>query len=291
MIETLAIKDWDEDIPLEIKQHALQALEGGHVIYCPQLPFQLVTQEEKFLSDNIADLKTKNISFDIRHNSLQGAVCTEKESDELRQMMLRYAQTSKQFIDKLFPHYQNDIQQARTSYRPVEISDRETSYRKDDTRLHVDSFPSRPTQGQRILRIFTNVNPTGKARVWRIGAPFHKVVEYFLPRLKKPILGSASVLHAFKITKGKRSAYDHYMLQLHNAMKADMAYQQQVPQLEFRFPPGSTWIVYTDQVSHAAMAGQFVFEQTSHLPISALSDQQTAPLRVLESYLNQDLVK
>jgi hypothetical protein len=290
MIETLAIKYWDGDIPLEIKQHALQALEGGHVIYCPQLPFQLATQEEKFLSANIADHKTKNISFDIRHNSLQGAVCAEKESDELRQMMLRYAQTTKRFINQLFPHYQNNIQQARTSYRPVEISDRVTSYRKDDTRLHVDSFPSRPTQGQRILRIFTNVNPTGKDRVWRIGAPFHKVLEYFLPRLKKPIWGSASVLHAFKITKGKRSAYDHYMLQLHNAMKADMAYQQQVPQLEFRFPPGSTWIVYTDQVSHAAMAGQFVFEQTSHLPISALSEQQTAPLRVLESYLNQDLV-
>jgi hypothetical protein len=80
------------------------------------------------------------------------------------------------------------------------------------------------------------------------------------------------------------------MLQLHNAMKADDAYQGQVPQQEFHFPAGSTWIVYTDQVSHAAMAGQFTFEQTFYLSGEALAEESTSPLRTLECRLKTKLL-
>ena len=33
-------------------------------------------------------------------------------------------------------------------------------------------------------------------------------------------------------------------------------------------PAGSTWLTFTDQVGHAAMAGQYQFEQTFLLPVS-----------------------
>jgi hypothetical protein len=46
-----------------------------------------------------------------------------------------------------------------------------------------------------------------------------------------------------------RSEYDHRMLQLHDLAKADLDYQKSVPQQEFQFPPGSTWIVFSDQRS------------------------------------------
>ena len=36
------------------------------------------------------------------------------------------------------------------------------SWRKDDSRLHVDAFPSRPNRGERILRVFCNVNPDAR---------------------------------------------------------------------------------------------------------------------------------
>ena len=44
-------------------------------------------------------------------------------------------------------------------------SGRRTSWRKDDTRLHVDAFPTRPMRGRRIMRLFSNVHPGELPRV------------------------------------------------------------------------------------------------------------------------------
>ena len=49
---------------------------------------------------------------------------------------------------------------ARASGPPRSPAVRRT-WRKDDTRLHVDSFPATPSGGRRILRVFSNVNPDG----------------------------------------------------------------------------------------------------------------------------------
>ena len=65
-------------------------------------------------------------------------------------------------------------------------------------------------------------------------------------------------------------------------MKLDGQYQQEVLQNELRLPAGSTWVAYTDQVSHAATAGQHAFEQTFYVPIGAMVDELKAPLRILE---------
>jgi hypothetical protein len=73
-------------------------------------------------------------------------------------------------------------------------------------------------------------------------------------------------------------------------MKADTEYQVAAPQSRFEFPPGSTWMAFTDQVSHAAMAGQFQLEQTFLLPIDAMLDPQRSPLRILERLVGRRLV-
>ncbi len=72
------------------------------------------------------------------------------------------------------------------------------------------------------------------------------------------------------------------MLHLHDKMKADLRYQVEVPQQEIHFPPGSSWITQTDQVSHAAMSGQYLLEQTFYLPVDAMKNPEHSPLRVLE---------
>ena len=80
------------------------------------------------------------------------------------------------------------------------------------------------------------------------------------------------------------------MLQLHDQVKADMDYQKNSPQQSVNFMPGTTWIVYSDQVLHAAMSGQYMFEQTFHLPVSGLKNPETAPLSVLEKMLKRSLI-
>jgi hypothetical protein len=117
--------------------------------------------------------------------------------------------------------------------------------------------------------LFTNVN-AALPRLWRAGEPFEQAAKNFLPRLRPPFPGSLWMLERLHITKGKRSLYDHFMLGIHDAMKADERYQAQVEQAEIAFPAGATWACFTDAVSHAAMSGQHAFEQTFYLPVSAM---------------------
>jgi hypothetical protein len=154
----------------------------------------------------------------------------------------------------------------------------------------VDAFPSRPNHGERILRVFTNVNDRGSARVWRVGEPFASAARRFLPSIARPLPGSAKLLHALRITKKARSEYDHIMLQLHDRMKADLSYQHNAPQQEVHFQPGTTWVCFSDQVLHAAMSGQFMFEQTLHLPIAAQYHPELSPLRTLEKLEGRPLL-
>jgi hypothetical protein len=154
----------------------------------------------------------------------------------------------------------------------------------------VDAFPSTPTAGKRILRVFTNVNPNGRGRDWRLGESFEGVARSFVGRARGYSAVSALLLNAVGATKSYRTAYDHLMLNMHDMMKADETYQRDAKQNGFSFPPGSTWIVYTDQVSHAAMAGQHLFEQTFYLPVSAMADPSKGPLRILERVTGRPLV-
>lgn len=289
-LETLDIETWKSTISEKTLNQAIQALENGKVLYFPSLPFTLQPNEKLFLSPEIVDPKTKNISYDIRTDRLGGTLCQGEEAVKLKEMLRRYAIASRQFLEQLLPYYTPNLIQAKTSFRPVEIWSRKSSYRKDDTLLHVDSFPSNPTKGQRILRLFTNINHEGKPRVWRLGEPFENVVRQWAPKASKPIWGAAFLLKLLNITKDYRSPYDHYMMQIHDRMKGDAHYQKSVPQEEVSFPTGCSWMVFTDQVSHAAMSGQHVLEQTFHLPAQALQNESTTPLRVLERFFNKSLL-
>jgi hypothetical protein len=194
-------------------------------------------------------------------------------------------------IGALFPRYAPHLKRARTSYRPHGAAGRAVSWRKDDTRLHVDAFPSRPNGGERILRVFCNVNPHGDDRVWRVGEPFEAMARRLLPRVRARVPGEAALLAALHVTKGVRSRYDHLMLGLHDRAKADLDYQRTCAQREVRFAPGTTWICYSDQVMHAAMSGQYMLEQTTHLPLAALYEPTRAPLAVLERIAGRSLAR
>lgn len=291
VLHTIALHAWDKAQDPQIQAPAITALERGEIVHLPHLNFALSEHEERFLSPVYADIKAKNVSFDIHKQQIKGVQGIAEDISMIGNMMKRYAIQAQALIKSLFPAYAPALETARTSFRPVEILGRpSSSYRKDDTRLHVDAFPSSPNQGKRILRIFTNINPHGKNRVWRVGEPFAQVAKKFVPQLPSPAPGSAAILKLLRMTRGHRTRYDHYMLQLHNRMKADLDYQKKARQQTVNFPSGCTWIVFTDCVSHAAMSGQHLFEQTFYVPISAMQDAMKSPLKILENQLNSRLV-
>jgi hypothetical protein len=204
-------------------------------------------------------------------------------------MIARFAAGAADLVGALFPRYAAYVTRARTSFRPQPAVGRPVSWRKDDSRLHIDAFPSRPNHGERILRVFSNVS-LGEDRVWRVGESFEAVARTFLPRIRRPLPGSRTMLALLHVTKGARSEYDHLMLGLHDRAKADLDYQKTCGQQVVRFGPGTTWLCFSDQVMHAAVSGQHMLEQTIHVPVSALYDPRSSPLAILERLCGRALL-
>jgi hypothetical protein len=264
-------------------------VESGHVLAFPHLAFALEPKELRFLDPRWTDGKAKNVSLRWPAGELRGAAGAATDLAALRRMIVRYAEQSEAFALRLFPHYRGELRRGNTSFRPVDVAGRERSWRQDDTRLHVDAFPSNPMQGTRLLRVFCNVNPSGEARRWRVGEPFEAHARRYLGAIGRPWPGSARLLAALGITKRRRTEYDHVMLQLHDRAKADTAFQRASPQQSVAFAPGTTWVCYSDQVLHAAMGGQHMLEQTLLIDVESLAHPETSPLRTLERLLNRPL--
>lgn len=282
--------DWDMEFKIHEQETAISDLESGKIIFCPQLSFNIDPSERMLFIPYLINKKTKNISFNSKNNRLKGIKADPNHQMRLKSLLTRFSKQANYFMRSLFSQYTNSLTIGRTSYRPVQIRNRKTSARKDDRRLHVDAFAANPNQGHRIVRLFCNINPYGEHRVWRIGESFEKVAQRFLPKINKPIPGSAKFLHWLGITKSIRTHYDHIMLKIHDGMKLDMDYQKQVKYKEISFPPGTSWIVSTDQVSHAAISGQYLLEQTFYLPTTAMTNPQIAPLHILEKLTGHCLI-
>ena len=281
VLQPLDITSWDGPLPPKTVELAADALESGKLLFAEHLAFELLDAERRFLNPDCLDGKAKNISFRPGSGILRGTGLQGSHRDELLAMLQRYSARSSALLKALCPSYADQLTLGFTSFRPAEIAGRSASWRQDDTRLHVDAFPSRPLQGLRILRVFSNASPRSP-RMWRVGEPFEQVAAKFLPGIPRPLRGSSWLFQQLRIVKGRRTKYDHYMLNIHDRMKRDRVYQSEVPQTQLAIPPGATWACFTDSVSHAAMSGQFAFEQTFYLPVNAMKDPQRSPLRVLE---------
>jgi hypothetical protein len=270
--------------PLEV----VSALEKGSVIFLPHTTFPI--DHPEIFAETLIPKKSKNISYNPQTKTLKGLSPDSPSHDAVQALLKNYAAFSTELLAQISPEYAKYSTMGRTSFRPVEVKHRKSSYRKDDTRLHVDAFVATPVHNYRILRVFCNVNPHGMPRVWHLGESFSAVAHRFYPQASKyrPVIAKA--LAALKITKKLRTPYDHYMLQIHDNMKKDMHYQREVEKIRFDFPAKSTWIVFSDQASHAALSGQHLLEQTFYLPVEHMHEPAHSPLKILEGICGHTLV-
>ena len=286
-VVSLDLASWKPLLTPDAQRTAVGTLEGGGILTLPRLAFRLNSDETRFLSPRWADGRAKNISFD--GVALKGAAGAPEDLAALGRMIGRFAANAADLVTALFPRYAAHVTRARTRFRPLPAVGRAVSWRKDDSRLHIDAFPSRPNHGERILRVFSNVS-SSEDRVWRIGESFEAVARTFLPRIRRPLPGSRAMLALLHVTKGVRSEYDHLMLGLHDCAKADLDYQKHCGQQVVRFGPGTTWLCFSDQVMQAAVSGQHMLEQTIHVPVSRLYDPQSSPLAILERLCGRALL-
>jgi len=270
----------------------IAALEAGKVLYFPNFAQHGFTPQKEELAlfrEDIRDPKTRNISLSAS-GELKGVVGDDDTKALMAGMIGRFRAQAEGLLGNLVPRYGEHLRRGATSFRPSVVQNRVQSWRADDRRMHVDAFPSRPNYGERLLRVFTNVNQDGEPRVWRVGEPFEDVARRFLPKAKPYSAWQAKVLNALHVTKSLRSEYDHLMLQLHDGMKSDLDYQKNAPQVTFNFPPGCAWVCFSDQTSHAVMAGQYMMEHTLQLSPMHQYDRDASPLAILTRMKGHALV-
>jgi hypothetical protein len=270
------------------RSQAARLLEHGSVVMIPDLDFDTSGFEDVMFAE-VSDEGIKNVSYNPATGELKGTTAEGEVRARLAEVVDRYSRWSTDLVREVLPAYSQGLQVGRTSYRP-RAADHNLSKRKDDRRLHVDAFPANPVQGRRILRVFRNVNPQGEGRYWRVGEPFSAHASRFLPRARALAPGASLLMKTLGLTKGRRTAYDHLMLQLHDLSKEDDGYQASAPHHDVTFPPGATWMVFTDGVVHAALGGRYAFEQTFYLPVSSMEEPAVSPLKTLERMTGKVLV-
>ena len=278
------------DPSLRPRQYCAE-LEKGAILFFPAPPFDLPRADMDFLvALTPADSRLhKNISYRPEQDVLRGFSDGAQEA-RVHEIMRRYAAQVRKFVSTFLSPYAGKFQMDYASFRPLEEEGRNLPLHKKNDLLHVDAFPSRPTRGGRILRVFTNVNPS-RDRVWVVAERFPELAARFADQagLKKfanasrPLAGLKRGLGRIGLPIPDRAPYDEFMLHFHDWLKENSAFQTAKEGKErVDFPPMSTWLVYTDGVPHSALSGQFAMEQTFIIPIEALVAPEVSPLRVLE---------
>lgn len=266
-------------------------LERDGVLILETEPFRLPDADFELIDRQASDGRSKNWSFNPHTGDLDGVVGGDGVSG-LKAIMSRYVKWSQQLIGDFFPGYVDNIELGRTSLRTRSVQEEPPlSRRKDDRSLHLDAFTSQPVAGRRILRVFSNIDPTGAGREWAIAdGGFQDFAERFRHRTRRLLPGEARILESLSLTKCRRTDYDQIMLGMHDAAKRDRSYQATAPRRFVSFPGGSTWLAFTDQTPHAAVSGQCALEQTFYVPVEQLADPGASPLRILERLWGAPLV-
>jgi len=79
-------------------------------------------------------------------------------------------------------------------------------------------------------------------------------------------------------------------MRFHNFLKENASFQAGCVKHPWKFPSGSSWMVYTDTVPHAVLAGQYALEQTFLVKPEALVAPEHSPLKVLERIAGSPLI-
>src|SRR5262249_50128966 len=167
--------------PLERSRAHCKALECGEILLFRENPFDLPQADRDFLLSRKATNRAvhKNISYRPSQNVLRGFFATdEQERLQMPSIMRRYSKQVTDFFLRFFLPYKDDWSIDYASYRPFEEKNRDLPLHKRNDLLHLDAFPSRPTWGDRILRIFTNMNPV-QPRVWQTSDHFEVLAKQF----------------------------------------------------------------------------------------------------------------
>jgi hypothetical protein len=278
------------------------ALERGDILFFPDGGFEIPVAVRTALMGATQDARSfhKNIAYKPQIDKVTGLV-DRSEAVTVGDAMREYSRCALAFMTRILPDYARSWKVDYASFRSIEERGRELPLAKRNDLLHVDAFPTRPVFGNLILRCFTNVNAE-QSREWMTSDPFailakRQATSAGLAQfagsadsgMRKMRRGFTRALTKTGLPVVDRSAYDSFMLHFHDWLKGNSEYQERCPKYRFALPPGSTWLVFTDVVPHAVLAGRLALEQTVIVARESLADPASAPSAILEQIAGRSL--
>jgi 3-deoxy-D-manno-octulosonic acid hydroxylase-like protein len=269
-----------------------ERLEGGELLHFPACPFPLPHGHDRafLFEQRLSSSIHKNISYDPGADAVFGFAGGDATYEQrLKRIFADFSTQATGWLSRVLPRYAGSWQLDRVSFRPDEEATRRLRLKARNDLLHTDAFPSRPTQGCRILRLYVNLSPD-EPRVWataegfaallakygqRAGLPGQQVVGW-AKRLRQGLLGLFNSRHRV------RSDYDWFMLRFHDFLKTCDEFQERASRRYWSFAPGAAWLLFSDGLSHADLRGRHELDHSYFVALDALARPETAPASLLE---------
>lgn len=276
-------------------------LEQGEVVHFPACPFPLPAADDRaFLCrQNVGGLGHKNITFDPEKARVTGfRFQSRDQANRLRSLLSDFSENVTRWLTKTLPAYAASWQLDRATLRSEEEATRRVRMTARDDLLHIDAFPSRPSRGYRILRIYVNINET-EPRVCVTSDRFAELLDRFghavgLPSPMQKVwierLGSG-LLNFIRPARYLRTTYDQFMLRMHNYLKLNEEFQERSTKRFWTFAPDSAWMFFTDGISHATLRGRHALEHSFFIAPDNLALPHESPVALLQQASNAAVLR
>jgi hypothetical protein len=220
--------------------------------------------------------------------------------DRIERILRTHGQRVEAFLRRVTPDYVPGWTLGTTSFRSIEEQGRKLKPRSSNELVHIDAGAYGATNGARILRFFVNIHPT-RDRVWGTKGGFGSLLARHrelvaaakggrdrvvldkgpLDRLYSGMVTALSKVYPlFQVIDS--SPYDRSMRRIHNYMKENPAFRDSPEGYqEIHFPPLSSWMVFTDGISHSVLSGQHALVTTVLIPLANARNPALAPFNVL----------
>src|SRR5260370_5030301 len=142
-------------------------LEKGEIVYFPKSPVDVTDEEDlNFLRKNLPEyLQRKNVSYYPDAGRLTGIKGNPAVAARAEVLLKGYSARVVTLLHRLMPGFMAGARLGTNSFGPLEERGRNLDPHASNELVHVDAGAYGATHGDRVLRFFTNVNPS-ESRVW-----------------------------------------------------------------------------------------------------------------------------
>jgi len=297
-MDQYSLRSFDTAGPQEIED----AMEHAEVVFWRRCPVELPSEDDlEFMRTGLPrELQVKNISYHPESNNIPRFEAEPAVRDRIERILRTHGQRVEAFLRRATPDFVPGWTLGTTSFRSIEEHGRKLKPRSSNELVHIDAGAYGATNGARILRFFVNIHPS-RDRVWGTKGGFGALLDRHrelveaakggrdrvtlekgpFDRLYSGVVTALTKVYPlFQVIDS--SPYDRSMRRIHNYMKENPAFRDsREGYQEIHFPPLSSWMVFTDGISHSVLSGQHALVTTVLIPLANARNPALAPFNVL----------